>query len=270
MAKFVNETIATLSAVGGFALWAWTVWSTPQGITSQGGTDQGGTIQAIAGIESLACPQHLPQGEPIKEGSSGSLVVRDIYCLSNNPETKFADWVAYRLNAAIVGQGAEVEQDRVWKADPELPPGETLEPEDYTGAYGALKVDRGHLAPLASFRGANWEQVNYLSNIIPQDSSLNRGAWLEVERLERSLAAKGDVWVIVGTAYEKEMGTLPKADEPHRIPSAVWKVITAQDREIQAWLFEQGQDYDGAGGGVISLERLEERSGWDFPQNGYR
>ena len=95
------------------------------------------------------------------------------------------------------------DQDRNWQADPALDDEETLEPEDYTGAYKAINVDRGHLAPLASFRGKNWSQVNYLSNIVPSNSELNRGAWKILEDYVRNLVRKyGEVYVITGTAYQ--------------------------------------------------------------------
>jgi endonuclease G, mitochondrial len=62
--------------------------------------------------------------------------------LSSNDDTKFADYVAYRLDRqTITGSG---KQDRNWQSDPDINPDETLEPEDYTGAHTAIGVDRGH------------------------------------------------------------------------------------------------------------------------------
>ena len=47
--------------------------------------------------------------------------------------------------------------------------------------------DRGHQAPLATFKGKNWQETNYTTNITPQKPQLNRGVWLDLERYERSL-----------------------------------------------------------------------------------
>lgn len=254
----MREVLATIAALAVTGLWYW-LDSAPTGSSAPSTT-----ATTTAATE---CPTHLPKGLP-QGPNQGKILVRDIYCLSNNPETKFADWVAYRLDSKTIGSGDEGEQDRVWAADPELPPGETLEPEDYTGAYKALKVDRGHLAPLADFRGANWQQVNFLSNIVPQDSTQNRGVWLEVEKLERSLGKQGEIFVIVGTVYERPMKPLPQADEAHEVPSGLWKVIDSGD--VQAWLFEQDREYEGPEEAAIALEQLEQRTGWDFPQNGYQ
>ncbi len=112
------------------------------------------------------CPLHLPNGLPTGTPATNDLIVRDIYCLSSNDDTKFADWVAYRLDQETMTGSSD--QDREWEADPKIHRNETLEPEDFRGAYKWGNYDRGHLAPLASFRGKNWQQVNYLSNITPR------------------------------------------------------------------------------------------------------
>ena len=110
------------------------------------------------------CLYGCPSGSP----ATNDVVIRDIYILSSNDTTKFADWVAYRVTESTIGATA----GRVWKPDPWLADTETLEPKDYKGAFAALKTDRGHQTPLASFTSTpNWEATNYLSNITPQKSA---------------------------------------------------------------------------------------------------
>ena len=210
------------------------------------------------------CPQHLPDGMPTGTPASNDLIVRDIYCLSSNDQTKFADWVAYRLDRKTI-TGSD-DQDRDWQADPVIDPAATLEPDDYDGAHKALDTDRGHLAPLASFRGKEWQQVNYLSNIAPQASVLNRGAWRELEEYVRDQVGKyGEVFVITGTAYHQRMAQLPEADEQHMVPSGFWKVITVKGR-TEAYFFEQStQPEADFGMGKIDLFELERLTGLDFP-----
>jgi endonuclease G len=111
--------------------------------------------------------KHFILGIPLGTPGSNDLIFRDIYAMSTNDSTKFADWVAYRLDPeTVVG---EVTTKRLWKADPWLAEEETLEPEDNKGAHKALETDRGHQAPLASFKGTNWQETNYLSNIYPTE-----------------------------------------------------------------------------------------------------
>lgn len=192
-------------------------------------------------IRDKNCFNSCPMGAP----ASNKLITRVIYTLSNNPKTKFSDWVAYKVTPQTIGKSKK----RTWKPDPELKPENTLEPSDYKGAHKHLRTDRGHQAPLASFAGTKyWKQTNYLSNITPQKSALNQGAWVKLENKVRVLAKKvGSVWVMTGPLYRKEMGTLPGADEPHKAPSGYWKIIiikTGAPRtyKLAAFIFPQTAD----------------------------
>jgi endonuclease G, mitochondrial len=175
-----------------------------------------------ADTSSPLCFEGCPVGAP----ATNTLIGREIYVLSNNPQTKFADWVAYRISSQSFGPT----RSRNWRADPELESEDTLEPADYARANEELGVDRGHQAPLASVAGSpRWREANYLSNITPQSSALNQGPWERLEQAERDVVAEGtadDIYVVTGPLYERQMQQLPAADEPHRVPSGYWKLIT--------------------------------------------
>lgn len=164
-----------------------------------------------------------PFGLPLGGSESNELVVRDIYALSVNPNTKFADWVVYRLDAKTV-TGPSV-KERQWQADPLLPANIALKPADFSN-LSERGYQRGHQAPLADFKGTeSWYKTNYLSNITPQQGALNMGPWEQLEAAERQLAQGGEVFVMTGTVYEKEEPPLPKATTPHKVPSGYWKII---------------------------------------------
>ena len=189
-------------------------------------------------IHSDLCLYGCPSGSP----ATNDIIIRDIYILSSNDKTKFADWVAYRVTKSTISKT----QKRTWKPDPWLAGDETLEPKDYNCASVALKTDRGHQAPLASFTATpNWETTNYLSNITPQKSNLNQGPWKKLEDVVRTLAKKSDtnaVYVMTGPLYEREMPMMPKADENHRVPSGYWKIISTEKNgavKVAAFLFDQ-------------------------------
>jgi len=221
-------------------------------------------------LQEIHC-KHFIYGIPLGTSASNDLIIRDIYAMSTNDSTKFADWVAYRLDPeTVVG---DVETKRVWKADPWLAEEETLEPDDYKGAHKALKTDRGHQAPLASFKGTKcWHETNYLSNITPQRSDLNQGPWRILEERVRSFVKDGHVvYILTGTLYEKEIATLPGADEEHKIPSGYWKIIIYQARQndpstlrTAAFLFPQQTPRKAAISDYqVSIDELEKRSGLD-------
>jgi endonuclease G len=173
----------------------------------------------FADVLSVHCPLGCPEN-PIKN----DLVFAHVYALSNNPNTKFADWVAYEVNPVNFGPST----GRIWKVDPLLDDSETLEANDYKSANSSsLEADRGHQAPLASFTGSQyWYEVNYLSNITPQDKDLNQGPWKNLEDAVRDASSyKTPLFVITGPLFNKKMPDLPKADESHSVPSGYFKII---------------------------------------------
>jgi len=99
--------------------------------------------QVVSGPISVNCPVGCPVGGSIQT------VTREAYTLNNNPDTKFANWVAY----TITKTGQATSRLRNWKRDPALPESDTLSPAAYTGANSELAVDRGHQAPLAGLGG---------------------------------------------------------------------------------------------------------------------
>jgi endonuclease G len=222
------------------------------------------------GYQEIHC-KHFFYGYPAGTPRTNDLIIRDIYALSNNDQTKFADWVAYRLDKKTVN--GKRKTSRRWKPDPWLSPSETLEPEDYKGAYRALHTDRGHQAPLASFDGTpDWPQTNYLSNITPQKSALNRGLWVLLEKRVRKLVNKfGEVYVMTGPLYNSRMPSLPGADEPHKVPSGYWKIICIKPKHslnsiiTAAYIFPQNTPRRGSlSQYMVSIDEVERQSGLDF------
>ncbi|GGO83831.1 endonuclease [Marinobacterium nitratireducens] len=172
-----------------------------------------------ADILSVHCPLGCPSN-PV----GNDLLFAHIYVLSNNPATKFADWVAYEVD--VVNFGAS--PGREWRPDPLLDDDETLEPEDYSGAFSsALRANRGHQAPLAAFAGSRyWPELNYLSNITPQDKDLNQGPWADLEDAVRAAVSyRHSLFGITGTLYESAMPGLIGANEFAIVPSGYFKII---------------------------------------------
>ena len=225
------------------------------------------TGNVYANFSEIHC-KHFVFGIPLGAPDSNDLIIREIYALSSNDSTKFADWVAYQLDPGTVT--GDVQTKRKWKVDPYLAPNETLEPDDYTGAHDALKTDRGHQAPLASFKGTPyWHQTNYLSNITPQKSNLNQGPWRVLEeRVRKFVRAGNTVHVITGPLYEKEDEELPQSDEEHIVPSGYWKIIIFQQKNdimTAAFIFSQNTARDArTSDHLVSIDEIERRCGLDF------
>lgn len=100
-------------------------------------------------------------------------------------------------------------------------------PEDYTHSG----YDKGHMANHADFDySANLVYQTYaLSNVVPQNPTLNRQTWLEAERYERSMAKQfGSVNVINLVLYSEQ----PQRIGKHKIavPNYFYKIIYNNDR----------------------------------------
>ena len=217
-------------------------------------------------IHIVHCLKGCPTGTP----ASNDLIVREIYALSSNDATKFADWVAYRVTSETMGTSKSLNRD--WESDPLLDDDETLEPDDYKSAFRDLKTDRGHQAPLASFAGTVfWRSTNILSNITPQKSALNQGAWVDLESAIRNAAyERRMVYVITGPLYDPEENQmlLPESDEPHTVPTGYWKVIATKSGAVTAFIFDQDTPRDADYCDHIELlTEVEQQSGLDlFPR----
>lgn len=172
------------------------------------------------------CLERCPTGT----SADNILVDHDAIILSSNKITKFADWVAYHSKVSFM-KGPK--RNRNWTKDPEINDQSTFKPADYKGmSQKPYLYDRGHQAPLASFTNhPKWYVVNYLSNITPQKSSLNRGPWKNLESAERELLMQeGEAYVLTGPYYDKkEVIEGPDISRiKYLIPSGYWRIIAVR------------------------------------------
>lgn len=230
------------------------------------------------GRDAIAEDPNCFGGCPVSvQETGGKLVARETHTFRNNPVSKFADWVGYQVreDKLDLPDGAD-KPKRKWRKDGALDADKTFSDKDYKGANAALKTDRGHQAPLASFYGyTSVQDVNLMSNITPQKSALNQGPWKQLEDDVRDLARDvGVVHVMTGTLYEREMQPLPNASEPHEVPSGYWKVLlvdttagTPGGEEIAAFIMDQDLPRDAEYcATAVTIQTIEIRAGLDlFP-----
>jgi len=188
--------------------------------------------QPGAGLARIYC-KHFIFGYPLGAPASNPMVIRDLYALSLNGQTKFADWVCYYLTPKETHGPPGL--PRNWQNDPWLKKGEALEvsPKDDYDGVKEKEIDRGHMAPLASLAGSPlFRQVNIYTNIMPQKKGLNAGPWGKLEDKVRDLVDKyGHVWGMSGPLYERDMEPLPQATKPHKVPSGFWMIVVASNKE---------------------------------------
>ena len=79
------------------------------------------------------------------------------------------------------------------------------------------------------------------------------------------------VYVMTGPLYEREMPSLPQADEPHKVPSGYWKIILMQEHESlisiksASFIFDQETPRkDKIINHLCAINEIEARTGLDF------
>lgn len=88
-----------------------------------------------------------------------------------------------------------------------------------------VPYDRGHLVP---FEDMSWDTIAgketfYMSNMVPQISSLNKGVWSKLEKYARDLTMKYDsAYITTGAIFDTEARNTIKSV---CIPSKVYKII---------------------------------------------
>ena len=179
---------------------------------------------------------HCLFGCPIGTPQSNHLIIRPIYALSYNTESKSADWVAYRVTSETVGIASSLSRQSVVDEYIE----ETLTDADFATAE-QLNMIRAQYAPLVSFAGTPyWNDVNYLTNAVVRSSNLSRGAWNGLDWAVRNLVNReGEVYVVTGPLFNPDAQevTLPIA-KPHRVPDGFYKIVVSGD-SAAAFRFEQ-------------------------------
>lgn len=150
----------------------------------------------------------------------GILLRRIAYTTSYNPHTRQPNWVAWHLTA----EHTDGPYGRLgnFHEDEEVPmPRATL--DDYRGSGWS----RGHMCPAGDNK---WdEEVMYetfaLTNVCPQNASLNSGLWNRIEIDCRRWAKKyGDVYIVCGPLFlNREHETI--GENRVVVPEAFFKVI---------------------------------------------
>lgn len=99
--------------------------------------------------------------------------------------------------------------------------------------YTRSGYDRGHMAPnygIATRYGREAQLETFLmSNVIPQNPSVNRHTWkdLEMRVAKRYGRYCGEVWVLTGPIFQ---GEIKKLDSGIPVPSAYYKIIVDEHK----------------------------------------
>lgn len=219
----------------------------------------------VAGAGSQACRADVVAGQMrkvITNPSQDEAMVQYLgMTVSFNPAMHIPNWVAWEL-IADKAAGKEPRADS-FAADRRVDGCATI--DDYRGSG----YDRGHMAPAADMK---WdpkamEQSFLLTNICPQDHSLNAGSWKKLEEKCRVWAAVDSaIYIVAGPVLtervDEYIGTSAVA-----VPKRFFKVIVApygNPPQGIGFVMPNGKVKGGMQACAMSIDEVEELTGHDF------
>lgn len=95
--------------------------------------------------------------------------------------------------------------------------------------YDRTGFDRGHMAPAAdASSAAEMDETFLMTNMTPQEPTLNREAWKRLEEYVRKIyvQARDDIYVVTVAVYksDKMMNGIP-------VPTGYWKIVYADGKQ---------------------------------------
>lgn len=154
----------------------------------------------------------------VKDNVREEIIEHTGYTVSHNSKWKLPNWVGYELTGReVAGQNPRYD---CFAPDP-MVKGNKAELSDYKGSG----YDRGHMAPAADMKWSKkvMKESFYLSNMCPQNPSLNRGDWNDLEEKVRSWAKRDSAIIVVcGPIVSKRP---KKIGNNLAVPEAFFKVV---------------------------------------------
>jgi endonuclease G len=182
--------------------------------------------------EPAACPQLFLDGRPpaltnARLAQRTTLLCNDAFAVLASGVTHGAIWSAERPTSASVAAARMTERAGRFHPDDRLPAGDQARLEDYRQSG----YDRGHMTPSGDMPDERSQQQSFsLANMVPQASTLNRGAWAGIETAVRDLAAdEGELFVVTGPMFQgQELQSI--GPDGVLVPSMIWKAVYSRSR----------------------------------------
>lgn len=197
------------------------------------------------------------------EGLSSTVRERASYTVSYNHDTRNPNWVAWVLTSTHTNGGVS-RKSYDFRDDTDMPA-----PKGYKSDYYKSGYDRGHLCPAGDnkWSGAAMSDCFLMTNMCPQNASLNRGVWNNIEEQCRDWADRyGKLYIVSGPIYySNEHRTI--GGHGVAVPDAFFKVILCVEGTPKAIGFICGNHSQKGRKKtefVESVDDVERATGYDF------
>ena len=197
------------------------------------------------------------------------LIDKHAYILSYNNETRCPNYVAWKLTEERLTPN--VERTDFFVEDEDVDLDYRVKHSDYSNSG----YDRGHMCPAADnrFDMTAMEECFTMSNICPQNRTLNAGDWNDLEEKCRRLARKSDaVYIVCGPIFnggnKKYIGKRKK----HKIavPDKFFKVILVNNNDTYmaiGYVMDNDDSKKDLADYAVSVDVVEQLTGFDFFYN---
>lgn len=193
------------------------------------------------------------------------IIEHTAYTLSFNTSTNLCNWVAWELTSSEVNGRYGRTDD--FCGDPMVP--ENHRVDEY--AYRESGYDRGHMCPAAENKWSTqaMSESFFMSNMCPQNPTLNRQWWAHLEEAERRWANnEGKIYIVCGPIYntdrrQKTIGSIV----PISVPDGFFKVILSirKGHEKAIGFYYRNRDNrQPMGDAACTVDSIEALTGMDF------
>lgn len=196
-----------------------------------------------------------PASEP------SEIIRRNGMTISFNPQRHIPNWVAWELTATEA-QGDEPRYDKFEKDNSV---DGSADPADYRNSG----YDRGHMAPAGDMK---WDpevmrQSFLMTNIVPQEPSLNRGTWRKLEEKCRKRAIRDSAIVIVCGPVNADPVSMRIGSTGVAVPERFFKVILSPYGDHPTaigFIMPNGPTKGGMQPYAVTVDEVEAITGYDF------
>ena len=217
------------------------------------------SLTIIFFITATSCPQqskrnydytdYLPHGDYIQYSG---------FDVHYDHELQIPIWTAYEIKVAELY--ANHDRHNKFKPDPNIDLEQGENSDYYKSGY-----DRGHMVPNRDllFDDTGKDEVNYYTNIIPQNSKLNRGKWARLEAAVRNWAYdRGPLIVLTGVI----LVPIDTIGDGVFVPESIYKIVIDPQPTPEAISFlVPNQDIElDIENYIVSIDRIEEITSLDF------
>jgi len=217
-------------------------------------------LSSTAFAAQTSCPDHFANGQaPDLINQKLSVKSKELcyseFALKHSGVTRTPLYAAEHLTRGRLLQAKGLKRNSKFYPDPNLPPSERAELHHYARSG----YDRGHVAPSGDMSTQESQQECFtLANMMPQEPSVNRGAWEGIESATRKLAKdRGDLYVVTGPIYSGN--SIQRIGGAVMVPTQTFKAVYDPKRnEAGAYIVDNAE---GAQAQMVSIIELEKISG---------